>query len=55
MKTKAEKRKEAQARQAYWESLTDQEKLYILNLRLKPNTGASKQRAKLAARNEKPQ
>ena len=50
MKTKAEKRKEAQSRQAAHDELTPREKLAKLDRKLGKGKGAVKERAKLNER-----
>ena len=47
MKTKRDKREEAEERQAYWSKFTDKQELEDLDRRLGEGVGSRKQRARL--------
>lgn len=47
MKSKEDKKEEAEERQKYWASLSTKEKIESLDRRFGPNVGAKKQREKL--------
>lgn len=52
MKTQDQKRSEAQARQAAYDTLTNEQKLILLDKAFGPGKGAARERARLTKRKE---